>query len=151
MVAVAVVVELDRHVVRQVVRLEFPDRDVIRLDLGHLVEGGRHLAEVVHLLVVVGSRPKDVRGDTAHAERGQAHRFAGRIDIAQIRLREFVFVAQLRELAARQSVAFAVDAGRLAEQEQRVQKQADRDEIADLPGERRAEVHAAISRVLSKK
>ena len=49
-VAVAVVVELDRDVVRQVPGLELPERDEVRLQLGELLERGGEVGPVFDFL-----------------------------------------------------------------------------------------------------
>ena len=100
-IAVVVVVELDRHVVRQIPRLELPERDEVRLQLGELLERGGEVRPVFGLLVVVGLLPQQIHGDAAEAERRELDRFAGRVDFAKIDLREVVLVPQLGELAAR--------------------------------------------------
>ena len=82
-IAVVVVVELDRHVVRQVPGLELPERDEVRLQLGELLERGGEVRPVLDLLVVVGLFPQQVHGDAAQAERRQLDRFAGRVDVAE--------------------------------------------------------------------
>ena len=101
-VAIAVVVELDRHVVGQIPGLELPERDEVRLQLGELLERGGEVGPVFGLLVVVGLFPQQVHRDAAQAERGQLHRFAGRVDFAEAGLAERMLgiVAQASQLAA---------------------------------------------------
>jgi len=122
-VAVVVVVELDGDVVGEIVGLEVPHGIKVGLELRHLLERGRKVRPVFHLLVVVGPVPEQRHGHVLEAERGQPHRLARGIDLAEVRLRE----AELRPLPGQKS-ARARRIGRLAQDRERHEQDRDRHE-----------------------
>ena len=151
-VAVAVVVELDGNVVGQVPALEPPDGDEVGLEADDLFQGGGKGGPVFGFLVFVGLHPHDVGRDSAHAQRGQLDRFAGRIDFSQVGLTELVLFAQLGELAAGRAFApFLVPSGRLAQIGQWQQQKQDRRGISHFVPNGAALIHLATSRVFRKK
>ena len=97
-IAIVVVVELDRDVVREVVGLEVPHGIEVRLELRHLLERGREIRPILHLFVVVGPVPEERHSDVLEPERRQTDRLARGIDIAEIRLGEPELLPQLGEL-----------------------------------------------------
>ena len=153
LVTESVVVLLDGNVVRQVMGLKFPDRHEVGLQFRHLVHGGDESFPVLGAFVFVGFGPQDICGHTAHTERRQTHGFAGRIDLAEFRLREVVFPPQLRENAAGPGIGrlAGITHSRSADHVQRIPKQRDPAQVEDLAPKRDVLDHAATSRVFRKK
>ena len=74
----------------------------MRLELADLVQRGAEAGPVLLHLVLVRLRPEQGRaGDAPHAQRRQADRFAGGIDLAQLRLAQAVLIAVLGQHPAR--------------------------------------------------
>ena len=146
-ISVSIVVELDRHVVRQIVRLELPDHDVVGLKLGDLLRCGREVVPFFLLLVLECLLPQQIRRNASHPKGCQFHRFTGRIDFSQVGLSQAVLLAQLRQHAA----AAVASRGRSADVVQRKQQQSDRCHIDDFAPERDALGHPATSRDFKKK
>ena len=67
-VAMLVIVEFVRDVVRQVVSLKFPNLLKVRLQFDDLINGGRSFVKSLFLLVFDRLRPKNVGRDSAQAE-----------------------------------------------------------------------------------
>ena len=76
LVSVAIVVKLGRHVVGQIVCLEFPHRNVIGLKLGDLVECGGQFIPALSSLVASRLGPEQIGRDAAQPERRHLHRLA---------------------------------------------------------------------------
>ena len=125
-IAVVVVVEFNRNIVREVVRLKVPDRIKVGLQFGHLLEHRREIRPVLDLFVVVGPIPEECHSDILEAQRCQSHRLAGRIHLAEIGLRQselFPEFGKLPPLARR--------VGRLAQGGERHQKHGDSHECQE--------------------
>ena len=151
--AIAVIVELDRDVVREVVPLKIPNRPKMRLQADDLLQHRRIAAPIFFHLVVVGTFPKQQHRDSVQAQRGKLDGRTGRIDIPQARFADpiFVVVAQLCQITAGRTMAAAIDRGRVPEFVNRKAQYGNRQYIAQLAVKISTLGHRATSRIRRNK
>ena len=130
MVPLSVVVEFNGDVVGQVVRLELPHRDEIRLQLDDLVQRRGKIVPVLLHLVFVGLLPQRNHRHGAQPHCRQLHGLAGRINVAKIGLPQIVLGTQLGQDTAR-----GASCRWLAQQKQGKQQQCNRRDVDDLAAE----------------
>ena len=95
-VTILVVVEFHRHVESQVVSLELPNFDEVRLNLRERLKRCRELVPVFVFLVFQSLHPEHVNSNAAQSHRSQFHGFAGRVNLGDARLSKSVLAAHLR-------------------------------------------------------
>ena len=142
-VALAIVFELRRYVVAQVVSLVLPDADHVGLEQSDLVECRAESVKELLLLVMVCLHPQHGRCDPPHPQGGKFHALAGWIEFPEIGLADRVTTAQFRNLSRTLRRW-------LAQVKQGEEQCHHREDVDDLSTQRTI-VHAAISRVLRKK
>ena len=150
---IAVIVEFNRDVVRQIVPLKIPHRPKVRLQADNLLQRRRVAAPIFLHLIVVGAFPQQQHGHAVQAQRGQFDRRAGRIDIAQAGFADPIFfiVAQPGELAAGRSLPGAIDRGRVPQFINRKTQHGNSQHISQLAVKTSTLIHRATSRIRRNK
>ena len=74
-------------------RLKVPNLQEVGLQTDDLLDGQLQAGEVLPFLIVERLIPENVHRHAAQSQGGELHGFAGRVNIAQLGLREAVFGA----------------------------------------------------------